>query len=77
VINRVNSMTHLGKALAVEPRHIPSVFESNMMRFAVAQGVPPPFPAGVFVVHTREAVPNEERQVGCESSEHKPRGVPA
>ncbi len=43
VINRVNSMTHLGKALAVEPRHIPSVFESNMMRFAVAQGVPPRF----------------------------------
>lgn len=32
VINRVNSLTHLGKCLAVEPRHVPAVFESNMMR---------------------------------------------
>jgi len=32
VINRVNSMTHLGKSLAIEERHVPAVFESNMMR---------------------------------------------
>ncbi len=41
VINRVNSMTHLGKALAIEGRHRPAVFESNMMRFSLAHGVEP------------------------------------
>ena len=33
VLNRVNSPSHLGKTLAVEARHLPAVFESNMMRF--------------------------------------------
>lgn len=32
LVNRVNSMTHLGKVLQVETRHLPSIFESNMMR---------------------------------------------
>lgn len=32
VVNRVNSPSHLGKSLYVEPRHVPAVFESNMMR---------------------------------------------
>lgn len=32
VINRVNSPSHLGKALFVEERNIPALFESNMMR---------------------------------------------
>lgn len=35
VINRVNSITHLGKCICVEERHVPAVFESNMMRAAV------------------------------------------
>lgn len=39
VVNRVNSLTHLGKTLVVVERHLPAVFESNMMRFAVANGV--------------------------------------
>jgi type I restriction enzyme S subunit len=41
VLNRVNSPTHLGKTLAVEARHLPAVFESNMMKFEVAAGVLP------------------------------------
>ena len=32
VINRVNSVSHLGKSLLVEERNVPSLFESNMMR---------------------------------------------
>ncbi|GAB1811852.1 restriction endonuclease subunit S [Mycobacterium sp. MUNTM1] len=32
VVNRVNSPSHLGKSLYVETRHVPAVFESNMMR---------------------------------------------
>jgi type I restriction enzyme S subunit len=32
LVNRVNSMTHLGKVLQIEVRHLPSIFESNMMR---------------------------------------------
>jgi type I restriction enzyme S subunit len=36
VINRVNSLTHLGKCLVVKERNIPSLFESNMMRLRVA-----------------------------------------
>jgi type I restriction enzyme S subunit len=32
VINRVNSPSHLGKALRVSERHLPAIFESNMMR---------------------------------------------
>ena len=32
VINRVNSMTHLGKCMVVSERNLPSLFESNMMR---------------------------------------------
>jgi len=39
VINRVNSPSHLGKSMVVEPRHIPAVFESNMMRLSLAPGV--------------------------------------
>jgi type I restriction enzyme S subunit len=32
VINRVNSPSHLGKCLVVTDKHIPALFESNMMR---------------------------------------------
>jgi type I restriction enzyme S subunit len=35
VINRVNSPSHLGKTMVVESRHMPAVFESNMMRLRV------------------------------------------
>ncbi len=43
VLNRVNSMTHLGKALVISDRHVPAVFESNMMRIELLPGVSPPF----------------------------------
>jgi type I restriction enzyme S subunit len=43
VLNRVNSMTHLGKALVVSERHLPAVFESNMMRLELLDGVSPRF----------------------------------
>ena len=43
VINRVNSPSHLGKSLVVERRHVPAVFESNMMRLALAHDVSPDF----------------------------------
>jgi type I restriction enzyme S subunit len=38
VVNRVNSMTHLGKCLGIEDRHVPAVFESNMMRATIHRG---------------------------------------
>lgn len=41
VVNRVNSPSHLGKTLAIEERHLPAVFESNMMRFEVSRGIIP------------------------------------
>jgi type I restriction enzyme S subunit len=41
VINRVNSPTHLGKCLIVEPRHVPAVFESNMMRMRLEPSIHP------------------------------------
>lgn len=43
VVNRVNSPTHLGKSLTVCQRHLPAVFESNMMRFRVSQEVLPSY----------------------------------
>lgn len=43
VLNRVNSPTHLGKTLPVELRHLPAVFESNMMRVEVSSSVQPRF----------------------------------
>lgn len=39
VINRVNSPSHLGKALAVEERNLPALFESNMMRIRLSAEV--------------------------------------
>ncbi len=45
IINRVNSMTHLGKCLLIEPKHVPALFESNMMRQSMASQVLPPFVA--------------------------------
>lgn len=39
VINRVNSPSHLGKTLLVEPRNLPSLFESNMMRLKIAKTI--------------------------------------
>jgi type I restriction enzyme S subunit len=35
VINRVNSLSHLGKTLHVNDKHLPAIFESNMMRLSV------------------------------------------
>ena len=43
VINRVNSLSHLGKCLLVSPRNLPAIFESNMMRLRLASGVAPTF----------------------------------
>jgi type I restriction enzyme S subunit len=43
VINRVNSPSHLGKALAVEGRNVPAVFESNMMRLRLKDEIEPRF----------------------------------
>lgn len=43
VVNRVNSPSHLGKTLAVEDRHLPAVFESNMMRFRPSSRIPSRF----------------------------------
>jgi type I restriction enzyme S subunit len=39
LINRVNSPTHLGKCLLIEKRHTPAVYESNMMRLRLQDGV--------------------------------------
>jgi type I restriction enzyme S subunit len=43
VVNRVNSMSHIGKSFVVEERHIPAIFESNMMRLSVSSHVSPVF----------------------------------
>ena len=40
VINRVNAPSHLGKCMVVSERHVPAVFESNMMRLRVKGNVP-------------------------------------
>lgn len=45
VVNRVNSPSHLGKVLLVEGRHVPALFESNMMRFALKADALPAFVA--------------------------------
>ena len=41
VINRVNSMTHLGKCLVVRDTHMGALFESNMMRLHLSAYVNP------------------------------------
>jgi len=43
VVNRVNSPSHLGKSLVVESRHVPAVFESNMMRMSISSFANPWF----------------------------------
>lgn len=43
VINRVNSASHLGKCLVVEHRHLPALFESNMMRMQLTHRAYPHF----------------------------------
>ena len=43
VVNRVNSMSHLGKCIAIEDRHVPAVFESNMMRATISREVSTPY----------------------------------
>lgn len=45
LINRVNSPSHLGKCLVIEPRHVPAVFESNMMRLRLGHTTDPRFVA--------------------------------
>lgn len=39
VVNRVNSLTHLGKALLITAKNLPALFESNMMRLRLAENV--------------------------------------
>jgi type I restriction enzyme, S subunit len=43
VINRVNSPSHLGKSLVIEDRHVPALFESNMMRLRLKPEADPQF----------------------------------
>lgn len=43
LINRVNSPTHLGKCLAITSRHLPALFESNMMRFRLKESCRPAY----------------------------------
>lgn len=43
VVNRVNSMTHLGKCLVVRENLVPALFESNMMRAQLATGIWPQY----------------------------------
>jgi type I restriction enzyme S subunit len=43
LINRVNSPSHLGKTLLIEKRHLPALFESNMMRLHLSKQVDPAF----------------------------------
>ncbi len=45
VINRVNSMTHLGKCIAIPSKLASVLFESNMMRLRLKSGVSPRFVA--------------------------------
>jgi type I restriction enzyme, S subunit len=45
VINRVNSPSHLGKALLVKDRNVPAIFESNMMRISVVSSIDPEYAA--------------------------------
>ena len=40
VVNRVNSLTHLGKTLFVADAHAGALFESNMMRLRLSASVP-------------------------------------
>ena len=39
VVNRVNSISHLGKASLITNRHAGAIFESNMMRFSISRGI--------------------------------------
>jgi type I restriction enzyme S subunit len=43
VVNRVNSLTHLGKCMVVSSRNLPALFESNMMRIRLSQFIDPKF----------------------------------
>jgi type I restriction enzyme S subunit len=43
VINRVNSPSHLGKALLVQDSNLPALFESNMMRISLVSSAAPPY----------------------------------
>lgn len=43
IINRVNSPSHLGKAMFVGSRHLPALFESNMMRISLVSVVEPAY----------------------------------
>ena len=43
LVNRVNSLSHLGKCLAIPHSILPAVFESNMMRLVVADEILPVF----------------------------------
>ena len=36
IINRVNSMTHIGKCMIVKESHTPAIFESNMMKMSLS-----------------------------------------
>jgi type I restriction enzyme S subunit len=54
VINRVNSMTHLGKCVLIRESHSGALFESNMMRCHLASLVDPFFVE--LYLHSREGI---------------------
>jgi len=43
VINRVNSPSHLGKGVVIQPKNLPALFESNMMRLKLSEQILPVF----------------------------------
>ena len=52
IVNRVNSLSHLGKCLVVPESLLPAVFESNMMKMTTNVSVDPSFVA--YYLRSRE-----------------------
>ena len=52
IVNRVNSLSHLGKCLVVPESLLPAVFESNMMKMTTHDSVDPSFVA--YYLRSRE-----------------------
>ena len=49
VINRVNSLSHIGKSVLIPEVTEPTLFESNMMRITLKEGIDPRFGAMVLL----------------------------
>ncbi len=49
VINRVNSLSHIGKSVLIPEVNEPTLFESNMMRIRFGKGIAPNFAAMVLL----------------------------